>query len=356
MKIFTIVGARPQFVKAAVISREIRNFSSIDEIIVHTGQHFDKNMSEIFFDEMDIPKPDYNLQINSLSHGAMTGRMLEGIEEILINEKPDWVIVYGDTNSTLAGAIASSKLGIPLAHVEAGLRSYNMSMPEEVNRILTDRISNFLFCPTETAVSNLHDEGYKNIGSHIELVGDVMKDAALFYKERSKKPLVSLPDKFILATVHRAENTNDLYRFTNIVKALNELHSSKIPIVMPLHPRTRNCLNQFELSLDIILIDPVGYIEMIWLLENCESVITDSGGLQKEAYMFKKYCFTLRDQTEWVELLASGQNILVDVSKSDNLLEAYRKKSSFENTSNSIYGNGKAATKILNSLLANNVA
>lgn len=353
MKITTIIGARPQFIKAAVVSRAIKQRKDITEVIVHTGQHFDNNMSEIFFEEMDIPKPDYNLNINGLGHGAMTGQMLEKIEEVLLKEKPDWVLVYGDTNSTLAGALAAKKLHIKVAHIEAGLRSFNMKMPEEINRILTDRISDMLFCPTETAVKNLYNEGYKNIDCKIENVGDVMQDAALFYSEKSKKPEPELPDKFVLCTVHRAENTDNPEAFKNIFEALEEI-ATETPVVLPLHPRTRNKLNNINYNFSagpITFIEPVGYLEMVWLLQNCQLVMTDSGGLQKEAYFFKKQCLTLREETEWVELVENGFNTICGSNKT-KIISSFRKaKNEMQgNFEKELYGNGKAGEKIINSL------
>ena len=289
MKILTIIGARPQFIKAATLSRVIRGRDDIEEVIVHTGQHFDANMSSIFFEQMDIPEPDYNLDINSLNHGAMTGRMLAGIEKIIMKERPDVVVVYGDTNSTIAGALAAKKLHIPVAHVEAGLRSFNMKMPEEINRIMTDRISDYLFCPTSTAVENLTKEGFDNDVVHIENIGDVLLDAALFYSRREKKPEIQVPHRFILSTVHRAENTNDLCRLRNIINSLNEINDD-IPVIVPMHPRTQKIISGNKLSVDFTVIDPVGYLEMIYLLKRCSLVITDSGGLQKEAFFFQKPC------------------------------------------------------------------
>lgn len=353
MKIATIIGARPQFIKAAVVSRAIKTRHDINEIIIHTGQHFDSNMSDIFFEEMDIPKPNYNLNINGLSHGAMTGQMLEKIEEILLKENPDWVLVYGDTNSTLAGALAAKKLQIKVAHVEAGLRSFNMKMPEEINRILTDRVSDILFCPTEAAIKNLHSEGYKNINCKIENVGDVMQDAALFYSNKAQKPESDIPDKFILCTIHRAENTDNPEAFKNIFEALDEI--TKItPVVMPLHPRTRNKLHSMAYNFTasaITFIEPVGYLKMVWLLQNCQIVITDSGGLQKEAYFFKKQCLTLREETEWVELVEGGYNQICGSNKTKifSTLDKARNqlKRNFEKNH---YGDGKAGEKIINSL------
>lgn len=344
-KIITIVGARPQFIKAATLSRQFQKLG-IDERIVHTGQHFDANMSEVFFQEMEIPKPTYQLEIHGLTHGAMTGRMLEGIENILIDEKPNGVLVYGDTNSTLAGALAAAKLHIPVIHIEAGLRSFNMAMPEEINRILTDRISDYLFCPTDTAIQNLEQEGFKNFRTKIFKNGDVMQDAAIFYasKAEQKSNLISklnLP-KFILATIHRQENTDSPENLRNIIKGLNEINL-QIPVLVPIHPRTRNILSLHNIQPEFKLIDPVGYFDMIMLLKNCELVITDSGGVQKEAFFFGKYCITLREQTEWVELVKNGFNILTG-SNPEKLKVAFEffkiKKSDF---SIDLYGKGLAA-------------
>jgi len=352
MKILTILGARPQFIKAGSVSREIAKHKEIEEIIVHTGQHYDANMSDIFFDEMQIPKPDYFLGIGGKSHGAMTGRMIEKIEEVALKEKPDWIVVYGDTNSTLAGAIVASKLHIKLAHIEAGLRSFNMKMPEEVNRILTDRVSNILFCPTDTAIQNLKNEGYENLDCKIVKSGDVMQDGALFYKNLAVKPNVEIKQNFILCTIHRAENTDDETRLKSIFEALEEIAKEK-RVILPLHPRTRNILNSLKLHIqNLTLIDPVGYLEMVWLIDNCDSVMTDSGGLQKEAYFFEKQCITLRDETEWVELVECGANRLVGATK-DKILEAYKNNSEFnkQNSKLDLYGGGKASEKIINELL-----
>ena len=351
MKILTVIGARPQFIKAAALSREILNHNDVEEVIVHTGQHFDANMSDIFFTEMEIPKPNYNLEINSLGHGAMTGRMLEGIEEILLKEKPDVLLVYGDTNSTIAGALAAKKIHIKVAHVEAGLRSFNMAMPEEVNRILTDRISDFLFCPTETAVENLKKEGYDNIDCQVIQSGDVMQDAATFYATKSAEKSTVIKDnnieKYALATLHRAENTDDLSRLSSIVNALNEIHKDICPIVLPLHPRTKQKLEVAGLKLKVKTIDPVGYFDMIELIKNSEMVMTDSGGLQKEAFFFSKNCLTMRDQTEWVELIQNGVNLLVGADKTkiiDGFKVMYEKQSDF---STNLYGNGEASKNIV---------
>ena len=344
-KIITVVGARPQFIKAATLSRQFK-LLGIEEKIIHTGQHFDANMSEIFFDEMEIPKPAYQLDIHGVSHGAMTGRMLEGIEKILMTEKPDGVLVYGDTNSTLAGALAAAKLHIPVIHVEAGLRSFNMEMPEEINRILTDRISNALFCPTDTAVNNLMREGFDNMPIQIIKNGDVMQDAAMYYADKAqlKSDIIRKAglNKFVLATIHRQENTDNPENLKNIIEGLNAIHK-EIPVVVPMHPRTRNILAQNYQLPDFTIIDPVGYFDMIMLLKSCEMVITDSGGVQKEAFFFGKHCITLREQTEWVELVENGFNLLVgsDIDKLRDAFDLFRtKKSDF---SINLYGNGKAA-------------
>ncbi len=344
-KIITVVGARPQFIKAATLSRQFK-LLGIEEKIIHTGQHFDANMSEIFFDEMEIPKPAYQLDIHGVSHGAMTGRMLEGIEKILMTEKPDGVLVYGDTNSTLAGALAAAKLHIPVIHVEAGLRSFNMEMPEEINRILTDRISNALFCPTDTAVSNLMREGFDNMPVQIIKNGDVMQDAAMYYaaKAQLKSDIIRKAglNKFVLATIHRQENTDNPENLKNIIEGLNAIHK-EIPVVVPMHPRTRNILAQNYQLPDFTIIDPVGYFDMIMLLKSCEMVITDSGGVQKEAFFFAKHCITLREQTEWVELVDKGFNLLVgsDIDKLRDAFDFFRNKQS--DFSIDLYGNGKAA-------------
>lgn len=356
-KILTIVGARPQFVKAAALSRALKKYK-LKEVLVHTGQHFDENMAEIFFREMEIPQPKYNLGINSLSHGAMTGRMLEEIEKVLKVEKPSVVVVFGDTNSTIAGALAASKLHIPVAHVEAGLRSFNMKMPEEINRILTDRISDFLFCPTETAVHNLHAEGFKNFSSTIENIGDVMYDVALHYSQISESRSTILadfnPDKkpFILATLHRQENTDDLKRLNAILEALNIL-ANDFQIVLPLHPRTRNIIKRENIKLAFEPIEPVGYFDMIELLKNCSLVISDSGGLQKEAFFFKKHCLVTRDETEWTELIELGYNFMVGANK--ELIVSKTAEVAVNNISFSDlpYGDGNAAEKIANCLKEN---
>jgi len=355
MKVLTVIGARPQFVKAAALSREFAKHDNIEEVLVHTGQHFDANMSDVFFTEMEIPKPKYNLDINSVGHGAMTGRMLEGIEEILLIEKPDLLLVYGDTNSTTAGALAARKLHIKVAHVEAGLRSFNMEMPEEVNRIITDRISDYLFCPTQTAVDNLAKEGYNNIDIQIVKSGDVMQDAATFYAQNSKEKSTVIKDnnldRFILTTLHRADNTDDKERLTGIVEALNEIHTTICPVVLPLHPRTKAKLLSHNLKLKVNLIDPVGYFDMIELIKNSSLVMTDSGGLQKEAFFFEKNCVTMRDQTEWVELLEANVNVLVGADKAKIIEQANVMMSEQSNFNVDLYGNGLACKNIVDYLL-----
>jgi len=344
-KIITVVGARPQFIKAATLSRQFQ-LKGVEELIIHTGQHFDANMSDVFFEEMEIPKPAFQLDIHGLTHGAMTGRMLEGIEEILLKEKPDGLLVYGDTNSTLAGALAASKLHIPVIHVEAGLRSYNMEMPEEINRILTDRISTILFCPTDTAIQNLKREGYDNMPIKIIKNGDVMQDAAMYYaaKAEQKSDIIRNEGlkRFVLATIHRQENTDSPTNLKSIIEGLNEINR-QVPVVVPIHPRTRKILSQLNIIPEFKLIDPVGYFDMIMLLKTCELVITDSGGVQKEAFFFGKHCITLREQTEWVELIDKGYNLLVG-SDSFKLKEAFEffktKQSDF---TVDLYGKGLAS-------------
>ena len=349
-KIVTIVGARPQFVKASALSRALQE-EGVEELLVHTGQHFDDNMADIFFRQMDIPEPRYNLGINSLTHGAMTGRMLEEIEKVLLSEKPSAVVVYGDTNSTLAGALAAAKLHIPVAHVEAGLRSFNMHMPEEINRILTDRISTFLFCPTDTAIANLKLEGFDNFPSQLILSGDVMYDVALFYSRLSSEKSDILrhlrlrQQPYLLATLHRQENTDEPSRLMEILEALNEL-SGDYRIVLPLHPRTRKIISDRGMALKFETIDPVGYFDMMELLKSCSFVITDSGGLQKESFFFAKHCLIVRDETEWTELVDLGYNFLVGADKGKILQISAEVKNFFTPFDARPYGNGDAAGRI----------
>lgn len=356
MHILTIIGARPQFIKAAVLSRYIKNNPQLGltETIVHTGQHYDKNMSEIFFTEMDIPYPDYNLQVGSGSHGKMTGLMLEKIEELLLELKPDAALVYGDTNSTLAGALAASKLCIPVAHVEAGLRSYMMVMPEEQNRKITDHLSTWLFCPTDIAVENLKKEGIVSSvdmpsadNKRVSKTGDIMYDASLYY--RQKNTALQSAHGFILLTIHRAENTDNLTRLKSIVNAVNIL--SEKHFVFPVHPRTKKILTEYGLCFGkhVTLIDPVGYLEMLRYEESCSMILTDSGGVQKEAFFFQKPCITMRDATEWVELVASGWNTLVG-SDTEKIVSAVRNIIPPVHYPK-FYGNGNTAEKIVQSLV-----
>ncbi|MEH6799075.1 MAG: UDP-N-acetylglucosamine 2-epimerase (non-hydrolyzing) [Halopseudomonas sabulinigri] len=350
--ILTIVGARPQFIKASVVSRALQRAQGVNEIMLHTGQHFDANMSEVFFDQLGIPRPTIQLDIHGGSHGVMTGRMLSEIEKALIEHRPDRVLVYGDTNSTLAGALAAAKLHIPVAHVEAGLRSFNMQMPEEINRILTDQISDLLFCPTSTAVQNLRNEGFVNKPAKVLQPGDVMQDAALLFAEKAYAPQASgFPESFILATLHRAENTDNPVRLANIVKALNHIHQKICPVVLPLHPRTRNLIGQQGLSLNLHLIEPVGYFEMIWLLSQTQLVLTDSGGVQKEAYFFGKACLTMRDQTEWVELIDVGANELVGADTQTIVESTQRHLGRQVQDTEKLYGGGEASQRIVDELL-----
>lgn len=358
-KLVTIIGARPQFIKAAVVSRAIEDYnkrcpsSAINEVLIHTGQHYDVNMSDIFFLEMQISQPQYHLNIGGGLQGAMTGRMLEQIEAILLTEKPNAVLVYGDTNSTLAGALAAVKLHIPVAHVEAGLRSFNMDMPEEVNRILTDRMSKWLFCPTQTAMQHLSEEGFDIIQDiQRKNVGDVMYDAALFYRKIAEpsKAIASLVrehNAFYLGTVHRAENTDSPERLRSIIEALDDI-SKRIPVILPLHPRTRKMLSTLQVKVEnIVIINPVGYFDMITLLKNCLAVFTDSGGVQKEAYFFQKACITLRDETEWTELVQYGFNVLVGAQKEQILQAEQNLGKRVCDFSLQLYGDGHTGEKIV---------
>lgn len=356
MKILTVVGARPQFIKAAAVSREIlKQPGKLEEVIVHTGQHYDPNMSQVFFDELEIPVPKYNLEVSGGSHGAMTGRMLEGIEKILLEEKPDWVLIYGDTNSTLAGALAAAKLHIPVAHIEAGLRSFNMRMPEEINRILADRVSTLLLCPTDAAVNNLAREG---VIQGVHNVGDVMYDVALFYRDRARVgsqilQKLNLEEKaFALATCHRAENTDDPVRLKGIFSALAQI-ADDLPVVLPLHPRTRKLLEQFGIEPHlgkIMVVEPLSFLDMVALEQAANVILTDSGGVQKEAFFYRIPCITMRDETEWVETVESGWNQLVG-AETTRILAAF--KASVHKRVDLIsepFGDGRAALRILNLL------
>ena len=344
MKIVSIVGARPQFIKAAPLSREIRK--KYEEILIHTGQHYDYEMSKIFFDELGIPEPDYNLGVGSGTHGYQTGEMLRKIEEVLIKENPDIALVYGDTNSTLGGALASTKLHIKLGHIEAGLRSYDKNMPEEINRVLTDHISDLLFCPTKVSVENLKKEGIKN---GVYLVGDVMYDSLIYnikIAEKKSEILEKLginKKEYLLLTIHRAENTDDTENLIKILKALSKIYEK---VIFPVHPRTKNIIekNKIKIGENIVLIDPLSYLDFIKLEKYAKKILTDSGGIQKEAYILKVPCITLRDRTEWIETIEDGWNVLVSRDK-NKIIDAIKNFNPKEKQRN-VYGNGKAARKI----------
>ncbi len=354
MKVLTVVGARPQFIKAAPVIRVLRQ--EHEEILVHTGQHYDDQMSAVFFNEMQIPEPDYNLGVGSGSHGQQTGQMLERIEEVLLAEKPDWALVYGDTNSTLAGALAAVKLHIPVAHVEAGLRSFNREMPEEHNRVLSDHCADLLLCPTQTAVDNLANEG---ITRGVHLVGDVMYDAVLQFSEIASHHSTILQklglksERYLLATVHRPYNTDNPEKLHNILTAFAELDEQ---VVFPVHPRTRQRIVDLGLDMqqfvssNLYLIDPVGYLDMLMLEKNARIVLTDSGGVQKEAYFFAVPCITLRPETEWQETVRSGWNQLVDAD-SEQILQAISHSTQPNIHPPTIFGDGRAAEKMVNMLL-----
>ena len=358
-KILTIIGARPQFIKASVVSHAIAQTSGLQEVLVHTGQHFDANMSAVFFNELGLQPPAHKLEIHGGSHGEMTGRMLIAIERVLQSEKPDAVLVYGDTNSTLAGALAAAKLHIPVAHVEAGLRSFNMAMPEEINRILTDRISHWLFTPTDAAKVHLEHEGASP--HRIATVGDVMYDVALHHGARVHAEgrilgkLSLAPRSYVLATVHRAENTDDPQRLAAVVTAL-EIVATQCPVVWPLHPRTRAILGrngQLEnLSRSIHLIDPVGYLDMVQLEKFAAVVATDSGGVQKEAFFYRVPCVTLRAETEWVELVEAGWNRLAPPLSPETVSTAVMQAVGTQGSDIRPYGDGDAARRIVERLFA----
>jgi len=346
LKIATIIGARPQFIKAAPISEKINTINSLSEIIIHTGQHFDGKMSNIFFDEMNIPLPNYNLNINQLNYGQMIERMVKKINPILIEEKIHGVMVYGDTNSTLAGSISAKKLNLPIFHVEAGLRSFNRSMLEENNRIITDHLSSLLFCPSENSVKNLFKE---NLTDGVMLSGDVMYDIYLKYSSYKYNFDDDLKkSKYILATIHRRENINCAKKLSAIFNNLNNMNEEQ-KIIMPLHPHTKQKIEEYEIQSNITLIDPLGYTSMLSLLNECEIVITDSGGLQKEAYFAKKKCLTVRDQTEWIELIEENANLLCEPENiSDSFNKLINQKCNF---SKNLYGDGKASAKIIESII-----
>lgn len=358
MKIASIVGARPQFIKAAVVSRVLWA-RGVEELFIHTGQHYDRDMSQVFFDELDVPAPDCNLGVGSGLHGEQTGRMLQALEPVLARHRPDWVLVYGDTNSTLAGALAAVKLHLPVAHVEAGLRSFDRRMPEEINRVLTDQVSEILFAPTDAAVENLRREGIAT--RKIHRVGDVMYDAARYYggkaehQSRVLRQLDLETKRYLLATVHRAENTDHPGRLEAIFAALIRL-GQEMPVVVPLHPRTRKALSQIglleDVALSICLIEPVGYLDMVMLEKNARLIVTDSGGVQKEAFFYQVPCLTLREQTEWVELVAAGWNSVVYPQDPDRVVSAAQK--ALQNLPPSCanpYGDGDSAAQIVDILL-----
>ena len=345
MKIVTIVGARPQFIKSATVSRIINQNKEMNEIIIHTGQHYDKNMSEIFFSELNIPEPNYNLEVGSGLHGFQTALMIERIEKILIDEKPDWVLIYGDTNSTVAGALVASKLHIKIAHIEAGLRSFNKKMPEEINRIVSDHISDLLFAPTQNAVELLKKEG---LTKNVFLTGDVMFDSVLFYQKKidDKFQLSQITDldDFYLGTIHRPANTDNSKNLQSIFSAFSELD---LPIIVPLHPRTKKLLHNINFTNNVKLIEPISYLKMLLLLKNCQKVFTDSGGLQKEAFFLGKPCITLREETEWIETLENNWNFIVGANKVKILEKA---KIIDFGEQKQFFGDGKAAEKIVNFL------
>lgn len=361
MKLVSVVGARPQFIKAAAVSRVLRQSPGVTEVLVHTGQHYDEDMSAIFFEELEIPEPDYNLGIGSGPHGAQTGRMLAEIEQTIVRERPDRMLVYGDTNSTLAGALAASKLRLPVAHVEAGLRSFNRAMPEEINRVVADHVSDLLLAPTDAAVANLEREGIP--ADRIQLVGDVMYDVALYYASKAEARSDALarlslaPNEYVLATIHRAENTDDPARLAAIFGALAQL-AEQLSIVVPLHPRTRQALDhlgaQIGRGAGLRIIGPVGYLDMVKLEKHARLIATDSGGVQKEAYFHGVPCVTLRTETEWVELVAAGWNRLAPPTRSDAIYRTLHDALTAPRPSlrPAFYGDGNAAAKIVQVLLA----
>ncbi len=351
-KVMSIVGARPQFIKAAVLSRLLKSIKYISEVIVHTGQHYDKNMSEVFFKQLEMPEPEYNLGVGSGDHGYQTGKMLEMIEKLLIKIKPDLVLVYGDTNSTLAGALAAVKLHIPVAHVEAGLRSHNRKMPEEINRVATDHISDLLFAPSEIAINNLRKEGLPE--EKIKQVGDVMLDAALLYIEKAERESTVLDNlklvkgNYILATVHRAENTNNKNNLKSILRGLEKV-AEEMDVVLPLHPRTREALKReriLNIYRNMNLIEPLGYLDMAMLEKNAAIIVTDSGGVQKEAYFYRVPCVTLREETEWIELVDSGWNLIHPPHSSEDIYKAIISSLGKSGQDVKLYGDGHAADRI----------
>jgi len=349
----TIIGARPQFIKCAPVSKQLRNH--FEEILVHTGQHYDKNMSESFFNELNIKKPNFNLNIGSGNHATQTAKIMIGLENVIQKNNPDLIIVYGDTNSTLAGSLVAAKLNVPIAHIEAGLRSFNKLMPEELNRICTDHYSKILFCTSKVGVNNLKKEG---ITKNVFLVGDVMKDAVLQNIKRinsktiRKKYHLSLNEKYFFLTLHRQENTDDINRLLKIFKMLQ---FTKLKIIFPVHPRTKKIINLYSLKFpkNVLITKPVGYLESLALQKNAQTVITDSGGIQKEACFLGVPCITLRDETEWIETVQRGYNTIVgtDFKKFKMALKKYSVKKKI--ISNSLYGDGKASEKIVKILREN---
>ena len=374
LKIITIIGARPQIIKAAALSRAIRHFFSdrIQEILVHTGQHYDEKMSNVFFEELSIPRPNYNLEVGSRSHGVQTAKMIEGIEQILLSEKPNCIVLYGDTNSTLAGAVAAGKLHVPIVHIEAGLRSFNKRMPEEINRILTDHCATFLFPPTKTGINNLIAEGFKENSKapfsidnpKVLNVGDVMLDNSLHFaqiaieKSAILKNLELENEAFVLCTIHRNDNTDDPVRLSQIFEQLNTLAGiERIKVIVPLHPRTRKNIDALDVKLvgqindNLVIIDPVSFLDIILLEKYASLIITDSGGVQKEAYFFGRPCLIVRQETEWVEIVDQGMARLVEPNQIFSAAQDYLNKPS-ENSVYSIFGDGHAAEKILDELLS----
>lgn len=360
MKVLTIVGARPQFIKAAAVSRTMAN-AGVREVLVHTGQHYDDSMSDVFFRELEIRPPDHNLHIGSGSHGAQTGAMLKGLEELMLSERPDWVLVYGDTNSTLAGALAAAKIHIPVAHVEAGLRSFNRAMPEEINRILTDHAADLLFAPTDTAMQNLAAEC---LGARAVWTGDVMYDAALYYAQRAERKSDFLSRNnlasrgYSLATIHRAANTDDPRILRSILRGLGEL-SSQMPVVLPLHPRTQAAMRKFGLESGIPaalrIVGPLSYFDMIMAEKHARLIATDSGGVQKEAFFFRVPCVTLREESEWVELIELGCNFLAGTDSTTIVAKAQQALAATPNWETNLYGDGNASSKIVAELASHAV-
>jgi UDP-GlcNAc3NAcA epimerase len=351
LKVASIVGARPQFIKAAALTRVLDSNAPFEHLLVHTGQHYDETMSEVFFQELEIPRPDYNLEVGSGTHGAQTGKMLGAIEDVLLQIVPDIALVFGDTNSTLAGALAAAKLHIPVAHVEAGLRSFNRRMPEEINRVLTDHASDLLFAPTAASVENLANEGIA--ANRIFAVGDVMYDVALYYGEKAEtrsrilEYLHLKPKQYVLATIHRAENTDDDQRLRTIFGGL-ELVAREVNVVVPLHPRTLNAAKRRGIVFEHVqVIEPVGYLDMVMLEKHSRLIATDSGGVQKEAFFYNVPCVTLRSETEWLELLELGWNRVVPPSAPAKIAEAILENLDRSGASASPYGNGDAARKII---------